>query len=201
MSSDLFIFDGSFYQYSSSPEVVSSEAELFFNDHEFSSPFSDSAIDILQALSDPIPQHPQNPLDQEPQISPPSQQLQSLNLHHPNLPNGFGNSHGFDAFQVKSEECQVGFQNNSSCYYNNYNNNNYNNDNSDRYQVVPFGPHSYTSGVENVTKFMQRSSSSSGFLYSSPGHAYVADSHATTSLVRLPRLLVPPEMKTKTTSG
>ncbi|XP_024031653.1 homeobox protein 12 [Morus notabilis] len=175
MSSDLFIFDGSFYHHSSSPEMlVSSEAELFFNDNEFSSPFSDSAIDILQALSDPIQQQSQsqnqnqNPLLDQPQISPPTQELQSLNLYHPNLENGIAN---LDAFQIKTEECHLGTFENINSFYNNNENNDYNNSynysisGSDHSQVVQFGPHSY-SGVQNVAKFMQRSCSSSGFLFS-----------------------------------
>ncbi|PON62917.1 CCT domain containing protein [Parasponia andersonii] len=160
MSSDLFVFDGSFYNHSS-PEVVSLEPDLFFGDEL--SPFSDSAIDIFQAFSDHQTQ--QNPVEEShsndhissstlSSSSPPSHQLESLNLyqptttttthlHTPNLPNGFSNFAGLDAFQVKTEECQMGFDNGYYCTQN-------------------FGPHSY-SGSENVAKLIQRSFSSNSF--------------------------------------
>lgn len=157
MASDLFVYDGSFYHHSS-PDAVSSDAELLLAD-QFS-PFSDTAIDILQALSD----HPtqQNPVDESHSLdqitstllssSPPSQQLENLSLYQmnhfqplensPDLSNGYENFSVLDALQVKNEECQVGFEN--------------------TYSQQPFAPHSY-SGTENVAKMMQRSYSSNSF--------------------------------------
>ncbi|KAF3448594.1 hypothetical protein FNV43_RR09307 [Rhamnella rubrinervis] len=157
MASDLFVFDGSFYHYSI-PDAVSSEADLLFSDQL--SPFSDTAIDILQALSD----HPtqQNPVDESHSLdqisstllssSPPSQQLENLSLYqtaqfqpfetNPDLSSGYENFSVLDALQVKNEECQVGFEN--------------------AYSQQPFAPHSY-SGTENVAKMMQRSYSSNSF--------------------------------------
>lgn len=168
MASDLFVFDSSFYQHSSS-DAVSSEADFLFADDQFS-PFSDSAIDILQALSDhPTQQQNQNPVGESHLLdpissalfssSPPSQQLESLSLcqnqtttqfqqplenNNPNLGNGFGNFSVLDAFQVKNEECQMGFEN--------------------AYNQQFGGLHSYSGdGAENVEKMMQRSYSSNSF--------------------------------------
>ncbi|KAL5552024.1 hypothetical protein UlMin_002200 [Ulmus minor] len=163
MSSDLSVFDGSFYHYSSS-EMVSLESELLFDD-QFS-PLSDSAIEILQSLSDNPTQ--QNPVEEsnsfEPispsflSSSPPSHQLESLSLcqtthlqdlsNSPNFSNGFGNFSVLDGFQVKTEECHLAFDNGFS---------------------QTFAPHSY-SGAENETKLMQRNCSFSfdgkpGFLF------------------------------------
>lgn len=158
MASDLFVFDGSFYHHSSS-DAVSSDADLLFADEL--SPFSDTTIDILQALSDPPTQ--QNPVDESHSLeqisstvlssSPPSQQLENLSLYQttqfqtlensPNLSNGYENFSGLDILQVKNEECQLGFENACSHHQS-------------------FGPHSY-SGAENVAKMMQRSYSSNSF--------------------------------------
>ncbi|KAF4361131.1 hypothetical protein F8388_023479 [Cannabis sativa] len=187
MSSDMFIFDGSsFFNHSSPAEevAVSSGADLFLSD-ELLSPFSDSAMDILQAYSDHNNQ--QNPVEESHSLdqisssilsssSPPSHQLQSLNLYHhydhhqsttaatqlqnqnQNLPNGFGiNFSGLDAFHVKTEECQMGFENNG--YYNNTNNNNYG--------TCGLSSSSSTDH-NNVTKYIQRSLSSNSFDGSKP---------------------------------
>ncbi|XP_062119567.1 uncharacterized protein LOC133834074 [Humulus lupulus] len=166
MSSDLFIYDGSFFNHSSPAEVVSSEPDLFFSE-EFS-PFSDSAIDIFQACSDHNNhQTQQNPVEESHSLdqisssilsssSPPSHKLQSLNLYHSptitttqlqnqNLSNGFGiNFSGLDSFSVKTEECQMGFENG---YYGNNN----------------FGGLCSSSSDNNVTKYIQRSLSSNSF--------------------------------------
>ncbi|XP_015896101.2 zinc finger protein CONSTANS-LIKE 2 isoform X1 [Ziziphus jujuba] len=172
MASDLFVFDSSFYQHSSS-DAVSSEADFLFAEDQFS-PFSDSAIDILQALSDhptTQPNQNRNPVDESHSLdqissgflssSPPSQQLESLSLcqnkttttqfqplenNNSNLGNGYGNFSVLDALQVKDEECQMGFENAYDTHH------------------QQFGPHSYSGGdAENVAKMMQRSYSSNCF--------------------------------------
>lgn len=149
-SSDLYVPDGSFYRHSDMAATY--EPDQFFS--EPFSPFSD--IDILQAFSD---NHAEQTLvDQSsPNLvssSPPSYQLESLSLYQPthlntldqngvNLPHGLVNFSPFDALEVKSEQCPVGFENG--------------------YTNIPaFGPHSY-SGAENVAKFMQRSYSINSF--------------------------------------
>lgn len=157
MSSDLFVDDGSFYRHSY-------EADLQLFSEPFS-PFSDSAIDILQAISDHESQkNPQNPVDDQPHSfeqtsphlissSPPSYQLESLSLyqatHLSPLQNGpnLGNFSALDPLEVKTEQCHVGFDQNAY----NYNN------------QQPFAPHSYEGGAENVAKYMQRSYSSNSF--------------------------------------
>ncbi|KAK9927150.1 hypothetical protein M0R45_024350 [Rubus argutus] len=157
MSSDLFVDDGSFYRHSY-------EADLQLFSEPFS-PFSDSAIDILQAISDhESQQNPQNPVDDQPHSfeqtsphlissSPPSYQLESLSLyqatHLSPLQNGpnLGNFSALDPLEVKTEQCHVGFDQNAY----NYNN------------QQPFAPHSYEGGAENVAKYMQRSYSSNSF--------------------------------------
>ncbi|KAJ4837065.1 hypothetical protein Tsubulata_008428 [Turnera subulata] len=153
MSSDLYVLDPSFYHHSS-PEMASSDGrDLFFPD-PFSH-FCDSSLEILQEFSDN--QNTQYPVENSgctdnlsPSIlssSPPSHQLENLTLYqttHLQVPaaNGYGDFSGLDALEVKTEECQVGF------------------DSSYIHQA--FMPHSY-SGVENVAKMMQRSFSSNSF--------------------------------------
>ncbi|KAJ6962377.1 hypothetical protein NC652_001135 [Populus alba x Populus x berolinensis] len=156
MSSDLYVLDLSFYHLSS-PEVVSPDVDLFFSDPF--SPFRDSSIDILQEFSNN--QNIQCPVENSkfsdsfnPSIlssSPPSHQLENLSLYtnhlqalanSENLGDGYGNFPGLDAFGVKTEECQMGFD--------------------PSYNQQSFMPHSY-SGVENVAKMMQRSYSSNSF--------------------------------------
>ncbi|KAL3609879.1 hypothetical protein D5086_000899 [Populus alba] len=156
MSSDLYVLDLSFYHLSS-PEVVSPDVDLFFSDPF--SPFRDSSIDILQEFSNN--QNIQCPVENSkfsdsfnPSIlssSPPSHQLENLSLYtnhlqalanSENLGDGYGNFPGLDAFGVKTEECQMGFD--------------------PSYNQQSFMPHSY-SGVENVAKMIQRSYSSNSF--------------------------------------
>lgn len=157
MSSDLFVDDGSFYRHSY-------EADLQLFSEPFS-PFSDSAIDILQAISDhESQQNPQKPVDDQPHSfeqtsphlissSPPSYQLESLSLYQAThlgpLQNGpnLGNFSSLDPLEVKTEQCHVGFDQNAY---------NYNNQQA-------FAPHSYEGGAENVAKYMQRSYSSNSF--------------------------------------
>lgn len=150
MSSNLYVLDGSLYQHSNS--------DLLFAD-QFS-PFSDTTIDILQALSD----HPtqQNPVEESQSVdqispsllssSPPSHQLENLSLCQitqlqpltscPNSVNGFGNLSFLDAFQVKTEECHLGFENS--------------------YGSQAFAPHSYSCS-ENVATMMQSCATSNYF--------------------------------------
>ncbi|PSS09393.1 Zinc finger protein [Actinidia chinensis var. chinensis] len=130
MSSDLFVFDDSFF------------SDPF-------SPFSDSPIEILQSISSPTHQIPQNPLDEtnySDQISPPSHQLQNLSLsqttHFVEIPNSATQFDDFSIFDVKTEDCQ--FPIHSS------------------YGYQSFGAHSYGNS-ENVAKYMQRSYSSHSF--------------------------------------
>ncbi|KAJ7944949.1 zinc finger protein CONSTANS-like [Quillaja saponaria] len=159
MSSDLFMFDfdASFSHKHSSTDMVSGRGDLlYFSDP--SSLLSDSTIDVFQGNSNN--QNQQNPLDDSPPFdqfspsllssSPPSNQMENLSLYqamHPtlsndlNFANEFGSFTDFDALQVKSEECQMGF------------------DNSNNQLLIP---HSY-SGVGNVANFMQRSFSSNSF--------------------------------------
>ena len=150
MSSDLFVDDGTFYRHSF-------ESDLFSDPF---SPFSDSAIDILQAISDhqnPVEDQQPHSLEQSsPNLvssSPPSYQLESLSLyqatHLSPLQNGLnlGNFSALDNLEVKTEQCHFGNAYNYSP------------------QVIQqaFAPHSYSGGAENVAKFMQRSYSSNSF--------------------------------------
>ncbi|CAK7335582.1 unnamed protein product [Dovyalis caffra] len=157
MSSDLYVLDASFYPHSS-PEIVSPDDDLFFSDPF--PPFCDSSIDILQEFSNnqnnQYPVENSNSVDSfSPSIlssSPPSHQLENLSLYQTNhlqalangenLANGYSNFPGLDALEVKTEECQVGFDSS--------------------YNQQSFMPCSY-SGVENVAKMMQRSYSSNSF--------------------------------------
>ncbi|KAJ6341770.1 hypothetical protein OIU78_009843 [Salix suchowensis] len=157
MSSDLYVLDASLYHLSS-PEIVSPGGDLFFSDPF--PPFRDSSIDVLQEFSNnqntQYPVENSNSVDSfRPSIlssSPPSHQLESLSLYQTNhlqalansenLADGHGDFPGLDALEVKTEECQVGFDSSYSQQY--------------------FMPHSFT-GVENVAKMMQRSYSSNSF--------------------------------------
>ncbi|XP_059639239.1 zinc finger protein CO3 [Cornus florida] len=145
MSSDLFVFDDS-----------------FFNDPF--SPFSDTSIDILQAIPDN--QHTvlhNNTLDETNSFdriapnflssSPPSHQLENLSLYqatHLQNDSNSANPYGdYSTLEVKTEECQLAFHLPNS------------------YQS--FGPHSY-GGTENAMKMMQRNNSFNGkheFLFQS----------------------------------
>ncbi|KAK0588073.1 hypothetical protein LWI29_033867 [Acer saccharum] len=166
-SSDLYVFDNSLYRQHSSPEMVSLDegGELsFFTDHNFS-PFCDSSIDILQAISNnsSINHHHQNLVDESSSsvdqishallsCSPPSNQLENLSLYHQqqstnlqSLSNGYQDFSNLDVVEVKSEDSYGGFD----CFYNQ--------------QPPSFVPHSYSGGAENVSKYMQRSFSSNSF--------------------------------------
>ncbi|KAK2984558.1 hypothetical protein RJ640_018936, partial [Escallonia rubra] len=139
MSSDLFVFDNSFF------------TDPF-------SAFTDSPLDndILQEISDSF----SNPVDETTSLgqiassflssSPPSHQLGNLSLcqtaHLPNASSFASGYVDFSALEVKTEECQVPIY--SSSY-------DYSHGNS-------FLPHSY-SGSENAVKMMQRSFSSNCF--------------------------------------
>lgn len=141
MSSDLFVFDGSFYQHSSS--------DLLFDDQLC--PFSDTAIDILQALCDHTtqqnpggePQSVEHICSSIPSSSSPSNQLENLSLYQTtnqlqpvtNSPNSAIN--GFEYFSgldVKTEKFHMGLEN--------------------TYGTQAFVPHSY-SCAENVARMMQ----------------------------------------------
>ncbi|KAF2313338.1 hypothetical protein GH714_010425 [Hevea brasiliensis] len=163
MSSDLYFHDSSFYNHSS-PEMVSSDGDLFFPDPF--SPFCYSSTDIFQELSNH--QNTQNPIHNSNSVdnfspnilssSPPSHKLENLSLYqtatlqpladgsnlanYSSLENGYSNFSGLDDSGVKTEECQMGFD---SSYNHNL-----------------FMPHSY-SGAENAAKMMQRSYSSISF--------------------------------------
>ncbi|WCJ26334.1 CCT motif family protein [Euphorbia peplus] len=167
MSSDLYFYDTSSLYHNSSPEIISSDNDLFFPDPF--TPFCDSDFfpefsSNTQNNENPF-QITQNPCQNTksldkltlnyPKIqssSPPRQQLESLSLYSSNgenlgdcsanLPNGYSNFSGLECSGVKIE----GFD---SCYNSNHN------------QQV-FMPHSY-SCVENVAKMMQRSYSSNSF--------------------------------------
>ncbi|KAK3227788.1 hypothetical protein Dsin_007650 [Dipteronia sinensis] len=165
-SSDLYGFDNSFYRQHSSPEMVSSDGgggDLSFFTDNFS-PFCDSSIDILQAISNnsSINHHHQNLVDESSSsvdqishailsCSPPSNQLENLSLYHQqqstnlqSLSNGYQDFCNLDVVEVKSEDSHGGFD----CFYN---------------QQQPFVPHSYSGGAENVSKYIQRSFSSNSF--------------------------------------
>ncbi|XP_031253426.1 uncharacterized protein LOC116111333, partial [Pistacia vera] len=161
MSSDLYVFDSSFYRQHSSPEMASSDAGDFNFFTEPFSPFCDSSLDILQAISNSNntsminpnhPVHESSSIDQYTHTllssSPPSHLLENLSLcqstHLQPLANGYQDFSSLDAMEVKSEESLVGFD---SCY---------------NQQQQSFVPRSY-SGVENVAKYMQRSYSSNSF--------------------------------------
>ncbi|KAJ6714436.1 ZINC FINGER PROTEIN CONSTANS-LIKE 4 [Salix viminalis] len=126
MSSDLYVLDASLYHLSSPEiEIVSPGGDLFFSDPF--PPFRDSSIDVLQEFSNN--QNTQYPVENSnsadsfrPSIlssSPPSHQLESLSLYQTNhlqalansenLADGHGDFPGLDALEVKTEECQVGF--------------------------------------------------------------------------------------------
>nr|WED40984.1 CONSTANS-like 17 [Mangifera indica] len=169
MSSDLYVFDNSFFRQHSSPEMVSSDAaDLNFSAEPFS-PFCDSSLDFLQAISSSNSTtiiNPIHPVDESSSIdqfahtllscSPPSHLLenlslcQSTHLQQP-LANGYHDFSSLDALEVKSEESLVGFDSS----YNHHHH-------QQQRQQQPFAPHSY-SGVENVAKYMQRSYSSNSF--------------------------------------
>ncbi|XP_061988481.1 uncharacterized protein LOC133706949 isoform X1 [Rosa rugosa] len=157
MSSDLFVDDASLYRHSYETDLLSDPF----------SPFSDSALDILQAISDH--RNVQNPVEDQPHSfeqsspnpvssSPPSYQSGSLSLYQathlgplengPSLGDALGNFSALDILgEVKTEQCHVGFDQNAH---------NYNTQHA-------FSPHSYSGGAENVAKFMQRSYSSNSF--------------------------------------
>ncbi|KAF9689314.1 hypothetical protein SADUNF_Sadunf01G0079400 [Salix dunnii] len=157
MSSDQYVLDASLYHLSCT-EMMSPGGDLFFSDPF--PPFRDSSIDILQEFSNnqntQYPVENSNSVDSfRPSIlssSPPSHLLEGLSLYQTNhfqalangenLADGYGNFPGLDALEVKTEECQVGFD---SSYNQQY-----------------FMPHRFT-GVENVAKMMQRSYSSNSF--------------------------------------
>lgn len=154
MSSDLFVDDDSFYRHS-------------FEEDHFSdpfSPFSDSAIDILQALSDSknlVGEQPHS-LEQSSRnlvsSSPPNYQLKSLSLYQathsvpletdPYLGSALENFSALDNLEVKTEQCS-GDQN--AFLYNN------------QAPQQTFAPHSYRGGDEIVAKYMQKSYSSNFF--------------------------------------
>ncbi|XP_065858956.1 zinc finger protein CONSTANS-LIKE 2 [Euphorbia lathyris] len=120
MSSDLYFYDTSSLYHNSSPEIVSSDGDLFFPDPF--SPFCDS--DFFPELSSNT-QNNQNPFQNSVSLpkltpiapnplssSPPSQQLESLSLYSSNggnlgncssLPNGYTNFSGFNSSGIKSE--------------------------------------------------------------------------------------------------
>ncbi|XP_004288744.1 PREDICTED: uncharacterized protein LOC101299421 [Fragaria vesca subsp. vesca] len=154
MSSDLFVDDNSFYRHS-------------FEEDHFSdpfSPFSDSAIDILQALSDSknlVGEQPHS-LEQSSRnlvsSSPPNYQLKSLSLYQathsvpletdPYLGSALENFSALDNLEVKTEQCS-GDQN--AFLYNNQG------------PQQTFAPHSYRGGDEFVAKYMQKNYSSNFF--------------------------------------
>ncbi|KAK9277117.1 hypothetical protein L1049_006656 [Liquidambar formosana] len=158
MSSDLFLFDDSFFHHSS-PEIASSDMDLhFFSDPL--SPFSDTLFDdILRAFPDDP--NNQNPVDESHSLdqiahtllssSPPSHQMENLSLcptthvqplaNCSNSSSGFTDFTGLNGLEVKIEECQVGFGSSSA---------------------PSFPPHSF-SGFDNAAKMMQRTYSSNSF--------------------------------------
>ncbi|KAL5749930.1 hypothetical protein ACOSP7_024533 [Xanthoceras sorbifolium] len=167
-SSDLYVFADSFYRQHSSPEMVSPDGgggggggDLSFFTDNFS-PFCDSSIDILQAISNNSSiNHQQNLVEELSSsvdqmshalvsCSPPSNQLENLSLYQQNtnlqsLSNGYQDFSSLGVTEVKSEDSHAGFD----CFYN----------------QQPFVPHS-CSGAENVAKYMQRSfSSNSSFIF------------------------------------
>ncbi|EEF51223.1 two-component response regulator-like PRR37 [Ricinus communis] len=158
MSSDLYFYGSSLY-HRSSPEMVSSDGDLFFPDPF--SPFCDSSTEIFQDFSNnqntQSPPQNSNLLDNFSlnllSSSPPSHQLENLSLYqttarlqHQPLANVSSSWFpGLDVLGVKTEECQMSFDPSYS--------------NKNQF----FMPHSHTSGMENVTKIMQRSYSSNSF--------------------------------------
>lgn len=120
------------------------------------SPFTDSSIELLQAISDhQISQNQLQDTNFSDQIthpifstSPPSHQLENLSLyqttHFQETPNSITQFPDFSSLDVKTEECHQ-FSLNSP------------------YGFDSFGPHSYGNAAENVAKMMQRSFSSHSF--------------------------------------
>ncbi|XP_004300805.1 PREDICTED: zinc finger protein CONSTANS-LIKE 1-like [Fragaria vesca subsp. vesca] len=154
---DLSVDDGSFYCHSF-------EADPFSDPF---TPFSDSALDILQTLSDY--QNTQTLVEEQPHSleqsssnlvssSPPSFQLESLNLYQathlssvendPNLGNVLEDFLVLENLLAESEQCLVGSEQNAC---------------DTQVSQQAFAPHSCSGGAENVAEYMQSSYSSNSF--------------------------------------
>ncbi|CAJ2676544.1 unnamed protein product [Trifolium pratense] len=151
MSSELYSFGTTTFHTHSTSEHVSTDGTgsgdlpPFFSD---SFPFFNTEV-ISQQNSNSLFDESLIPSSLDPfspsffSFSPPTE---NLTIFHHQTNNNNGSFSSFDISEVKNEESQISID-----YYNNYNNNN-----------TQFLPHSY-SGVENVSKYMQRSFSSNSF--------------------------------------
>ncbi|KAJ0105353.1 hypothetical protein Patl1_17686 [Pistacia atlantica] len=95
MSSDLYVFDSSFYRQHSSPEMAPSDAgETLTFSLNLSLLFVILPLDILQAISN-------------------SNNTSMINPNHPPLANGYQDFSSLDAMEVKSEESLRSYSSNS----------------------------------------------------------------------------------------
>jgi hypothetical protein len=150
MSSELYSFGTTTFHTHSISEHVSTDGSgdlpSFFSD---SFPFFNTEVTSQQNSNPSLFDESLIPSSLDPfspsffSFSPPTE------IFHPqtNNNNNNGSFSSFDLSEVKNEESQMSID-----YYNNYNNN----------SNTQFLPHSY-SGVENVSKYMQRSFSSNSF--------------------------------------
>ncbi|GLT90865.1 hypothetical protein SLE2022_087810 [Rubroshorea leprosula] len=149
MSSDLYVFGGSFYPHKPSGMVFSDSVDLLFSSDPSFSPVDDTTLQEISSVNHQNPVEESNSLDQFSSnflpSSPPSSQLESLSIYQipqmQSMSNGYGDFGGLNCLEVKNEEFRVEFD----CAYSN-----------------SFAPYSY-SGVDNVGKLMQRSFSSNSF--------------------------------------
>ncbi|KAI3453740.1 hypothetical protein Pfo_010403 [Paulownia fortunei] len=140
MSSDLFVFDNSFFF-----DTFSSFTDSPADPAHHHLPFED--LQEIQENSNGLVEENNNPVDETSSLdpiasvllssSPPSAQLENLSLSH------LGNAK-YSALEVKTEECQLSFDC-FSCYSNS------------------FLPHSFDAAHETAVKFMQRSYSDNYF--------------------------------------
>ncbi|KAK6947813.1 CCT domain [Dillenia turbinata] len=105
MSSDLFIFDDSFYQHST---PIPNDNFSFLS--ESLSTFSDPDFDIFQQFSDESQQSIHQISNSLLSSSPPSAQLQNLSLQTTTSTSGVVD---FAALEVKAEECNLNFDSNN----------------------------------------------------------------------------------------
>ncbi|KAK6935417.1 CCT domain, partial [Dillenia turbinata] len=135
MSSDLFIFDDSFYQHST---PVLNDNLPFFS--ESFSTFSDPDFDIFQQFSDESQQSLHQISNSLLSSSPPSAQLQNLSLQTNTSTSGVVD---FSTVEVKTEECHLNFDSNNI-------------------NSIPMNGFNVESS-ENVERIIQRSFSSCSF--------------------------------------